>query len=85
MKDYINKTVFNQFCHDWGQYVKDNDIQVYTQEQGYMDVKIICPLKMPLKECRYLNKQLGINILNYHGNGDALMRYREDQKLCNQK
>jgi hypothetical protein len=77
MKGYIGISVFTVFVNDWGKYVKENKIEVFTREAGYVDVKIMGPQQMPLKECRHLNKQLGINRLNYLNNTHGFTTHKE--------
>ncbi len=76
MNDYRYKDVFHIFVADWGDYVRKNNIQTVKGGNGHKDVMILCPLSMPLKECRYLNRELGLSKLNYKGNLNALKKLR---------
>jgi hypothetical protein len=79
MREWAKHSAFAVFVSDWSEYLRENNISVFGKTGG-IDVKILCPQAMPLKECTRLNRQLGINRINYKGNANGLTIYRKLKK-----
>ena len=74
MKKFRDKSSWNAFVCDWGEYIKENNIQVYFRQDGCVDVKIVNPNNINRKECSRLNRELGINGINLEGNVNGVKK-----------